>query len=286
MEQKIKLLLFLKISTFILLTWICNFYIYNLKYNYLQSTHNTLLDEFCKHCRKFYARNYRSLGIHNQKWDSHIVCLKEEIQNGKYVKNDASNNEKWGEDKKKLLSENLPYNEKGCKKDKKNKFCLFETNRYSYLERKIFKELDFEDFLKNNKTISGKLYKKIIRKKCSLRIAIPLMLLLLLSLALTVEFSLGYGISNVLYYVFYQSLGKSAVDKIGEYLKNDSFGRMFKQILTVKGKQKSALVHNMFIFLTYCSLFLILGFAFISVVFYYHKKVKKYQKMKFRKGKI
>ncbi|SBS94695.1 Plasmodium exported protein (Pm-fam-a like), unknown function [Plasmodium malariae] len=85
------------------------------------------------------------------------------------------------------------------KQDMKNKSCIFETRKYSRLEKKIFNELDYEDFLKNNRTISDKLYKKIMRKKCGKRFSLPLLLLSVLLVSLILDLSWGFGLVRGLY---------------------------------------------------------------------------------------
>ncbi|SBT85947.1 fam-l protein [Plasmodium malariae] len=188
MEQKFKLLLFSKVFTFILLSWIYHFYIY-------KSTHNKSFVEYCKNHRKLYIRNYRLLAKYNNDKDSSVVCLKKEIPVGVNNKNDITYIEKESTTKNKASNRYAPRNARGNKKCMKNKSCIFEMKKYSHLEKKIFKELDYVDFLKKNKTISDKIYKKIIRKKCGLRFALPLLLILVLLVSFILDNVGGYGLT-------------------------------------------------------------------------------------------
>ncbi|KAI4833606.1 uncharacterized protein MKS88_000084 [Plasmodium brasilianum] len=196
MEQVINSLLFKKISKFILLNWICRFYVY-------VSTHNKTLYECYNHRTKLYTRNFRLLEIYEQDKNSSYGCLKEDIENGIKDKKYISNNEKRASVKKKLSNGSLPKNARCNKKDMKNKSCIFETKEYSQLEKKIFKELDYIDFLKRNRTISKNIYKKIISKKYGLRFALPLLLLLVLSLSFILDKFGGYGLANALYNIIH-----------------------------------------------------------------------------------
>ncbi|SBS99787.1 Plasmodium exported protein (Pm-fam-a like), unknown function [Plasmodium malariae] len=191
---------------------------------------------------------------------STTVCLKEEIQNGVQDKKDITNNEKWDEDKKKQSCESSSMSTRGHKKNKKNKSCIFETMKYSNLEKKIFKELDYVDFLRNNRTIN-----------------------------LSNSFGLVKGLREILnlyaskfwYSSLHSFLEKSPLNwlfKSGDKLKYKVFGS--NGIITVKDY---TYVYQFFDFLLYVIPFIILGVTIISGVIYYHKKVKKYEKIKFRK---
>ncbi|KAI4834093.1 uncharacterized protein MKS88_000236 [Plasmodium brasilianum] len=251
MEQEIKTFLFKKISTLIFFCWICNIDTYS-------STHNKSLNKLYSH-RKLYARNYRILAKYKQDKDSCIVCLKEELPNMVYDKQDISNNEKDSLGKKNYSNESLPRSVRGLKKKMKNKSCIFETKKYSHLEKKIFKELDYVDFLQRNKTISDKLYKKIILKKFLLRIKYPCILLLLLCIGFIVEISSGYGVSSELYILLFDLIGKEKITAFRNACSGSFLEEMFKHVVVVK------------------------GIVIISWIVYYHNKVKNYERIKFRK---
>ncbi|SBS95371.1 Plasmodium exported protein (Pm-fam-a like), unknown function, partial [Plasmodium malariae] len=142
--------------------------------------------------RKIGTIFYRLLGKYKPIKNSSILELREKIPNDAVnEKVDICNNEKGKMGLKKKLSENKLKNVKGRNLTLKNKSCIFETRKYSNIEKKIFKELDYSDFLKNNRTISGKIYKKIILKKYGLRIALPIILFLLLITVLVLDLSWG-----------------------------------------------------------------------------------------------
>ncbi|SBS96189.1 hypothetical protein PMALA_051930 [Plasmodium malariae] len=108
-------------------------------------------------------RTYRLLEKCKQGDVSNIVVLKHVIPNGELEdKTDISNNEKGDKRKYKQLNRSSFSNVEQNKHSKKNKSYIFETKKYSHLEKKIFKELDYLDFIKNNNTISDKVYKKFL----------------------------------------------------------------------------------------------------------------------------
>ncbi|SCP03070.1 fam-l protein [Plasmodium malariae] len=303
MEQQIKSLLFIKNSTFSLLFWICHFYIYMMVLN-------KLFDINYNHHREFYTRNYRSLAKYEQYNHSSITCINEQLTNGVNNKSDITSKEKYAERKKNHSNRTLPTNARSHRKDTKSKSCIFETKKYSHLEKKIFKELDYADFLKNNRTISDKIYKKIILKKCGLRLALPLLLFLVLAISFILDKFCGYGLTYVLYKVILLCSPVVEVNKLSQI----SYLNHIKDLSTLYTKSASpALVHLYDIlnrpplnwltkvlvkkydktfnycvpyflgFLIYFVPLFILGIILISAVFYYHKKVKKFEKIKFRK---
>ncbi|KAI4838036.1 fam-l protein [Plasmodium brasilianum] len=292
MEQKIKSLLFIKIATFNLFIWICYFCIFT-------STFNKSLDECYKHSRKLYTINYRLLAKYEHDNDSIIVRLKEGIQNGVHDRRDKSRSGIFSDEKKKKPNGGSPRIERSHKKYMKNKYHIFETKKLSYLEKKIFKELDYEDFLKNNRTFSDKVYKKIIFKKCGLRVALPLLVFLVLSLSYILDKFWGYGLTSALYNVILifspvQQISiapgnsikiSSAIKDLHDFLNKPSL-QWFTQILlenTVTKKIANFCVTGFLGFLIYFVPLFILSIMLISAVVYYHKKVKKYEKIKFRK---
>ncbi|SBS99946.1 Plasmodium exported protein (Pm-fam-a like), unknown function [Plasmodium malariae] len=246
--------------------------------------HNKSLVEICKHRRNLYTTNYHLMENYMPNKDTSVIYLKEEIPRGVDDKNNIYNNEKINSGTNKETNGNSPNNKRDHKKVKKNKSSTFETKKYSHFEKKIFKDLDYVDFLQNNKTISEKLYKKIILKKYLLRIVLPMMLFFLLFIAFIVEFFSGYGISNEIYFLLVTYLKESGwVKSLASRLRNTFLGGIFNKTVTTGSGKKSYLVKNFCNGLTYFLIFVILGIAFISGVVYYHKKVKKYEKIKFRK---
>ncbi|SBS98812.1 Plasmodium exported protein (Pm-fam-a like), unknown function [Plasmodium malariae] len=201
--------------------------------------------------------------------------LRDDISNnGMDKKKDISNTEKECTEKKKELYRGSLNNYDGHKHDMNNKYSKFVTKKYSHLEKKIFKELDFVDFLRSNKNISDNIYKKIMRKKFSLRLGSPLLLFLLLSTVLIVDISMRFSGGNG----FWELSGLKTILSSWE----SSLNSCFSWLLTGADKSKTAL-GALFNIVLYVIPFLILGVTLISYVFYYHKKVKKYEKIKFSK---
>ncbi|SBS97076.1 Plasmodium exported protein (Pm-fam-a like), unknown function [Plasmodium malariae] len=234
---------------------------------------------------------------YNQDKDLSVVCLKEETANSANYEKDISNNEKCASGKKKQSNGCLQRNAREQKMYMKNKACVFETKKYSHLEKKIFKELDYEDFLKKNRTISDKIYRKIMRKKCGLRLALPLLLFLVLSISFILDnfcrCGLTYGLFNIIILV---SPGSSPAPKILETKLSPSINSLyellnkpplnwFTKVLRrgADGNLRNYCVKGFLGFLIYFVPLFILGSILISAVFYYHKKVKKYENIKFRK---
>ncbi|SCN12512.1 fam-l protein [Plasmodium malariae] len=303
MEQQIKSLLFIKIFTFSLLFWICHFYIYMMAFN-------NLFNINYNQRRELYTRNYRSMAKHKQYNHSSITCINEQLQSRVKNKSNITSKEKYGERKKKYSNRTLPTNARSHRKDTKSKSCIFETKKYSHLEKKIFKELDYADFLKKNKTISDKIYKKIIFKKCGLRVALPILLFFVLAISFILDNFCGYGLTYGLLKVILLFSPVVQVNQLRTipYLKHiTNLSVLYKEpaspalvhLYVILNKpplkwftealaEKSNKTFNYCVtgflgFLIYFVPLFILGIILISAIFYYHKKVKKYEKIKFRK---
>ncbi|SBT88050.1 fam-l protein [Plasmodium malariae] len=284
MERKIKTLLFIKIYAFVFLSWICHFYIYMSKQNkYLVACYN--------HHRKIYARNYRLLAKYKQDKDSIIVCLEKEIPNRVNDKKNISNSKKLLSREKKQSNGSFPINVRGHKKNMKNKSCIFLTKQHSHMEKKIFKELDYVDFLKNNRTISDNTYKKIIYKKCGLRFALPIFLLLVLSISFMLDNFWGYGVFYGFFRLIRTYSGGGWMKELTSKLWHSPFRWLFVSQNALKKpgctSGKICINGNMVAesfcgFFIYFVPFIILGIILILGVVYYHKKVKKYEKIKFK----
>ncbi|SBS94809.1 Plasmodium exported protein (Pm-fam-a like), unknown function [Plasmodium malariae] len=266
-----KILPFINILTYIFFSSIYNFYIDRGTF-YKCGNVKIIVDG------KLCTRTNRYLAKCKQNKDLHVVGLKEEIPNNRVYekKKDISNNEKESTGKKEQPAGCSLENSKVNKSFVKNKSCMFETKKYSRQEKKIFKELDYIDFLKNNKNISDKTYQKIMRKKFSLRLGSPLLLFLLLSTLLIIDISLCY-----------QSEGKGFLELSGlkSILNNweSTFETYFGWLLTGATNSSISVLGELFNIVLYVIPFLILGVTLISYVFYYHKKAKKYEKIKFSK---
>ncbi|KAI4838055.1 hypothetical protein MKS88_003478 [Plasmodium brasilianum] len=298
MERKTMLLLFVKITAF--------------------SRRSKSLVECYNKRRKLYGRNYRLMAKNKQDKDSSILYLKEEIPNGvNYIK-DIFNNEKCTSGKTKQSNGSSQRNKRVHKKNMKNKSCIFETKKYSHLEKKIFKELDYVDFLKNNRTISDKIYKKIILKKCGLRVALPLLLFLVLTVSFILDNFCGCGLTRGLLKLIIHSSPVVEVDilknnpffshitrikPLSEVFEKDEISSAFAYLYafltkpslnpftqalvettsnSVK-KVRNYCVSGFLGFLIYFVPIFILSIILISGLVYYHKKVKKFDKIKLRK---
>ncbi|SBT00161.1 Plasmodium exported protein (Pm-fam-a like), unknown function [Plasmodium malariae] len=302
MEQNIKSIDFIKIFVFVLLSWICH-------YNSDMITFNKQLDEKYKFGRKIDTRNYRLLAKHNHDNNSIITGLKEEVTNNNLPeKRVISYNKIIRTGKDELSNRCSSSSAVADKKAVKNKSRIFETKKYSHLEKKIFKELDYENFLKNNRSISDKTYKNIIIKKYGLRLALPVLLFLILFIVFIINFSLGFSTTKVSWdsglfglsdYIKNFEVGESWLSEVLKWLKKNTSGLWLHYGTTEKtastlcelcGKvtggvnlSEKCILGQLFGYIFYFVPFIILGVTFISWIIYYHKKVKKYQKIKLRK---
>ncbi|SBS96923.1 Plasmodium exported protein (Pm-fam-a like), unknown function [Plasmodium malariae] len=211
------------------------------------------------------------------------ICLKQKISNGENDKKYIYNNENWGARKNEESNGSLPRNARGNKKDIKNKYCIFETKKYSHIEKKIFKELDYVDFLKNNRTISDKVYKNIVLKKCGIKLSLPLLLLFLLSISLILDLFVGCGIVNELYQIIIVSYKGGWIETLRNGIRGSPFKKMFEGVITPTDRKDSILILKFFSTIIYFLSFFVLGITIMLGIVYYHKKVKKYEKIKFRK---
>ncbi|SBS94281.1 Plasmodium exported protein (Pm-fam-a like), unknown function, partial [Plasmodium malariae] len=198
-------------------------------------TFNKYIDENCEYARKLDSITYRLLSKYKKDTDSYVVCLKGDLPNNIVnEKRDVTYNESVVA-KNKQICRNALNNSGGHKQDKRSKSCVFETKRYSRMEKKIFKELDYMDFLQNSRTISDKTYKKIIFKKFALRLILPVMLLLLLSLSFSLDFYGGYGLRGGLFKILNLYADNLWYNSFHKWLKS-SFLRSFTESM---GKVKN-----------------------------------------------
>ncbi|SCN12021.1 fam-l protein [Plasmodium malariae] len=285
MDERMKLLFLINLAMFIFLSWRGNF-------TSELSTFKKYLDENYKGFKKLDTRIYRLLSKYRKNINSCVLGLREVIPyNVENEKINICNNVKRDRPKKSKSNGCSLKNEEIHKLDKKSKSCIFETKKYSRLEKKIFKELDYENFLKSNRTISDKLYKRIVLKKYGLRLRLPLLLFFLLLLSLILDYYGGIGLLGGLREVlnafaqgFWRTLGPKLSILLGKdwsetlkpffevpVWKSDSLGTKIRVSCTLFG------------FLIYFIPFIILGVTLITWVIYYHKKVKKFEKIKLRK---
>ncbi|SBT85776.1 fam-l protein [Plasmodium malariae] len=275
MEQKIKLIFLLKF-----------FYLYfHLGYAILTRGFERFFNEKYMIYRKLRTGTYRFLANCKNNIEKSITVLKEDVTNygikeKKYIYNTQNKNNAKNKYSHGLLSEHAS----GRRKAMKNKSCIFETKKYSRLEKKIFKEIDYQNFLEKNKIISDKLYKTIIRKKYGLRFVIPLLLFLFLSLGLILDLSVGYGLLRGFYYIMSLTCSNNWAKNLRNLLQNKSVSFFFKPMEQIVKNNKKYYIYTPGFFgtLIYFTSFFILGVTIISGIIYYHKKVKKYEKIKFK----
>ncbi|SBT86023.1 fam-l protein [Plasmodium malariae] len=159
-----------------------------------------------------------------------IVELKNEIPNNELNEKIYISNNKKGATRTSMQPNGSSLNNVGRNKHaNKNKCYIFETKKYSRLEKKIFKELDYEDFLKNNRTISNKIYKKIIRKKLASELAPTLIFFIFLSLSFVLDYCGSYGLVWGLVDIL-KSFSSGWSKNIGSYLE----GSFLKSLLGYK----------------------------------------------------
>ncbi|SBS94475.1 Plasmodium exported protein (Pm-fam-a like), unknown function [Plasmodium malariae] len=203
--------------------------------------------------------------------------------------------EEWSKTGKKNSNIGLCNYENRHKQAEKNNSNIFETNKYSHLEKKIFKELDYLSFLKKNRTINDKVYQKIMCRKFRLRICIPLILLMLFSIFILLDIICNCGLTWGLIRLVTLCHGKGWYGPLHRFLEKSELNWLFKSTkeiekMMLKCKKGSlnpvkghVYVESFFGYIVYIVPLLILGITIILGLFYYHKKVKKYQKIKFRK---
>ncbi|SBT85519.1 fam-l protein [Plasmodium malariae] len=278
MEEKIKSLLFIEIITFILLSWM--YFIHMSEFTkYSNDNHNLII--------KLGERNCRILAKCRKDKYSDIVNLNEKLyNNGENKKDNISYNEKYATVKKEQSNGSSKNNALKNKEIIKIKSCIFETKKCSHLEKRIFKELDYVNFLKNNRSISNKLYKKIIRKKYELRFLVPVLFLFLLLVSLILDLFVGCGLQNIFFDVMRKLSLTEWIKTLNTWLSIEPLRELYKITKSIDSSSKktySTLVTNFFGIIIYILPFLILGVIAILKVFYHHKKFKKYEKIKFRK---
>ncbi|SBS94989.1 Plasmodium exported protein (Pm-fam-a like), unknown function, partial [Plasmodium malariae] len=231
-------------------------------------TFNKNIYEYYSPSKELDTKTYRLLGKCKHKNYSNIVKLKEGIlKHVIYEEKDMSNDAKETAGKKKSSNGNSSKNEKESKQPMKNKYDTFKIKNLSHMEKKILKELDYLNFLKNCRTTRNKIYKGIVRKKYGSRLGLPLFLLVLLIIGLIVELSLGFtGKNGLLTYLGFQ---KSHLDSL---FSNEESGASSAWMSALKWLLGSPSTDSTAI-------------TFISALIYYYKKVKKYKKIKLRKRK-
>ncbi|KAI4840196.1 fam-l protein [Plasmodium brasilianum] len=269
MEQKI-VLLFIKISAFTLLPCIYHFY------NSMNTLNKNLVEKWNLR-RKFNSRTYRILANYKHHKYSSNAKLKEDMQFNEAKKEKNIYNNKEGTNEKHKLSCRGSLYIKQCGKNVKKSKCVKpKTSNCFDFEKKIFKKLDYEDYVKNIITIDYKKYKKLARKKRRVRIALLLLFILILILPLldlSLENLVDGGLLGLLH-LLSPTLGeKNALTGVdGQLVTLLSSGQW--------GYLEKICASTIFI---YGVPFLIFVVIFIFGMVYYYKKVIKYENIKFKK---
>ncbi|KAI4833963.1 uncharacterized protein MKS88_000199 [Plasmodium brasilianum] len=268
MEQKFMLFLYIKISAFILLTWICHFY-------NKENTSKNNLNAKCKLSRKLNIINYRLLAKYKPNKDSYSVNFEDELPHNREKQNKCvTTNKKEANVKHKISRLSSLYIEEYCKNNDKNKPDIPKTKKYSNFEKQIFKELDYKDYLKNIKEIEDKEYKKLSRKKRRIRFVFVLLFFFVLIVPI-LDLLLEYFVTDGLL----GSLGLLSLTKEGSvYTLEGILSTLFE--IGGWGNSDKIRAANIFI---YCLPFLIFVVIFILGMIYYYKKVIKYENIKFKK---
>ncbi|KAI4837496.1 hypothetical protein MKS88_003972 [Plasmodium brasilianum] len=271
MERKYRLLIFIKITSFIILTWT-----YNFKRDL--NTFNETFFAIYKLTGKLNIRTYRLLKNYTHDTNLNTVEIKEGISNSAVnISKDFSNNERECIRKKKPSNRDILNNDGNNKKSMKNNSPIYGTKTYSYFEKRIFNKLDNTEFLKKNKTFTDRTYKKIKFKKRRQRFSLGLFLSIVVLLVPLIDLS------------FYFICGKdllSALDFLSVSVGHEGY---FPKIEGGQLKNLFDLKHWMFreairvpTILKYCIPIFIIFVVIIICIVYYYKKVMKYEKIKFR----
>ncbi|SBS98650.1 Plasmodium exported protein (Pm-fam-a like), unknown function, partial [Plasmodium malariae] len=245
------------------------------------------LDENYNLGKTLVTRTYRILVKYKYDKDSVTERLKEhKYKCESNEKKCITNNEKKTTENKKELNRCSSINTGVHKQLMNNKTCIFETKKYSKIEKKIFKELDYIDFLEKNRTISDKTFRKAVFKKCRVRIVLPLFMVLLLSTYLILDSFCSCGLIKWLLVVLKENIGAGWSRPLHDFL-----DKLNLDILWISGCVGKEGAKRTWTFITipflyyviYCMPLFIIGVTIILYIIYYHKKVKKYQNIKFRK---
>ncbi|KAI4839834.1 hypothetical protein MKS88_001737 [Plasmodium brasilianum] len=269
MEQKIKLLFFIKIITFIYLTRLCLFY---------NDTNN--LNKFLGAIENFdrilYVRNYRLLGHNGKEIFFKIGVSKEEIPYCIKKTNEKSNKNKISYLCKSSLTNN-GWSKKPMKYNKK----IFNTT-HSHIEKNFLNALDKMCFLKKIRINNDETYRKLKNKKYRLRLSFLLLVFLFVLMIPVLDSSLTYwGPKNGL--LGAMGLLSTRTPISGSCLTGGDIkvSGLIATWFQLSAKSFIAIETTLSILL-YCVPFLILAIIILLVVVYYYKNSIKNQKIKFK----
>ncbi|KAI4840800.1 hypothetical protein MKS88_001035 [Plasmodium brasilianum] len=149
MKQKIKSLLFFKISTFILLTCICHFI-------NDACIFNKFLDQKHDADRKSVTRTCRLLARHKKEKDSQFACLNEGIPNNRVY------SEKRETEKMKQYNESSLCNARGNAQFRKTRSSV-QRARCSSFEKRLMDKIYYKNKVRNTRNLDIKNLKEMVR---------------------------------------------------------------------------------------------------------------------------
>ncbi|SBT87257.1 fam-m protein [Plasmodium malariae] len=250
MRPKINLILFIKISVIILLTWIC----------YFNNDIKTLAKSIHKNCgldRKSDTINCRLLAKYKQDKDSNNLELKDYIPNdGESKKRNKSNNEKGIKGTKKLSNRSI-LNKAQYYTDVVDYNSGMFDGKHFHFEKKWIKKKDYDNFLKKKRRLCDIALKKVKFKNYVFGVAIFFTFFLLgIGLPILRGFQLSPGSA--------QDQATIIDANILEFLKE------------ILGLQKEGYVYILFFAVT----FIMLSILIIVAIYKILRNNEKYQKIK------
>ncbi|SBT85890.1 Plasmodium exported protein, unknown function [Plasmodium malariae] len=168
MEQKIKSLFFIKTNTFIILTWI--FFLYN------------DMSTFCKFVgeynieRTLDIKSYRLVAECSQYKDSRNTYLKGMIHENDENENVITNSNICDKIINKQSSKSSLYKKQFNKGYIRQRMLKYRGKYLTLFERKLFKHLDYIDFIRKNPSITNKSCKKVLLKEYGILMYLPFLL--------------------------------------------------------------------------------------------------------------
>ncbi|KAI4833756.1 uncharacterized protein MKS88_000316 [Plasmodium brasilianum] len=143
MEEKFKLQFFIKIFSFLILTWINHF-------NNNMSSFNKYLDKNYDNNRKLGQITYRLLAKRKQMKCPYTVWMDDVIpNNGKYIKKDIYNNEKINEEKNILEDKGSLKSGKNYKLPRRTESSMYIRGN-SYCKKRIFDKIYYKNIVRNS----------------------------------------------------------------------------------------------------------------------------------------
>ncbi|SBT88034.1 Plasmodium exported protein, unknown function [Plasmodium malariae] len=277
MEQKIKLLYFIKIFTFIILTWLCLFY----------SDINTF-DKSLYECnnldRILHTRNYQSLANYGEELRSNFgrsekgipYCIKKLNEKSFTINNEKRNKKKGEHSYKNLLINKGKFNTPM----KYNNRIFHRT--CSNFEIKFFNALDKMYSLKKIRMNNDESYRKLKNKKYRLRLSFLLLVFLLVLMIPVLDLSLTYwgsknGLLGAIGLLSTRDPTSNSCLIGGDIKVSGLIATWFKLNDT-----NFVAIETTLSILLYCVPFFILAIILILTVVYYYKNSIKNQKIKFK----